>query len=79
MRSMWWTSGLVRVHRTAAASSTLAFQPGHRGPIPRGASRPDIEMAFPGWTVLDDQAADASGMPDRLKSAAPRWYRLRRD
>ncbi len=58
----------------------LAFQPGHRLPvIPRGASAQDILGAFRGWTVVDEDVADTTGMPGPLKRTAPRFYRLRRD
>jgi hypothetical protein len=29
------------------------FAPRRRGPLPRGASRADVERAFPGWEVTD--------------------------
>ena len=69
---------------TAVASSDATvlldvFAPGRRGPLPRGASRGDIEAAFPGWTVTDVEVADPA--PDaiarRLKFDE-HWYRLRR-
>lgn len=69
------------VNAVAAAGATLlvmAFQPGRRGPLPRGASRQDIEAAFVGWRVTDEGAAETAGMPGPLKNAAPKWYRLRR-
>jgi len=69
-------AGIGREDPAAVADATLlmlAFQPGRRGPLPRGADRGDIETAFPGWTVLDEEPADVSGMPGPLKSAAPRW------
>jgi SAM-dependent methyltransferase len=56
----------------------LAFQPGRRGPLPRGASAEQVETAFPLWHIVDDQLADTTGMPGPLKKAAPHWYRLRR-
>ena len=56
----------------------LAFLPGRRGPLPRGASREDVELAFAGWETVDETLADVSGMPGPLRRAAPRWYRLRR-
>lgn len=56
----------------------FAFQPGHRRPLPAGVSRADVEQAFSGWSLVDEELADTSGMPGPLKGAAPRWYRLRR-
>jgi SAM-dependent methyltransferase len=61
-----------------ATALLLAFRPGRRGPLPRGASQADIESAFGGWTVVDEVVAETSGMPGPLRNAAPRFYRLRR-
>jgi SAM-dependent methyltransferase len=66
----------------AAAGATLlmyAAAPGHRGPLPRGASREEIEAAYPAWSVIDDDPFDVSGAPGPFRHAHPRWYRLRRD
>jgi SAM-dependent methyltransferase len=56
-----------------------AAAPGRRGPLPRGMSRGEIEAAYPRWTVIDEEAFDASGFPGAFEKAAPRWYRLRRE
>ncbi len=56
----------------------LAFRSRRRPFLPHGASRGDIETAFPGWTTTDEEPADVTGMPGLLKRTAPRWYRLRR-
>jgi SAM-dependent methyltransferase len=56
------------------------FSRRHRGPLPRGASRPDVERAFPGWEISDVEVADTE--PDvlaRLFKFDERFYRLRRD
>jgi SAM-dependent methyltransferase len=55
-----------------------AFSPGRKGPTPRGLSREEVEAAYAGWTVVDEQPFDTSGMPALFKKAHPRWYRLRR-
>jgi hypothetical protein len=71
-----------KVSAVAAADATLlmyAAAPGRRGPLPRGASREEIEAAYPGWSVFDDDALDVSGAPTPFKKANPHWYRLRRD
>lgn len=55
------------------------FAPRRRGPLPRGASRADVERAFPGWEIVDDEIADTK--PDalaRLFKFEERFYRLRR-
>lgn len=57
----------------------LVWGPGRRGPLPRGASRGDIEAAFPEWSVVDEDAyAAQSALPSWLKNVDLRFYRLRR-
>lgn len=59
---------------------TLAFQPGKLPPpLPRGADRADVEAAYPGWSVIDVQAAPTVGMPKLVRRAEPTFYRLRRN
>ncbi len=70
------------VSAVATDDATLlmyAFSPGRKGPTPRGLSRDEVEAAYAGWSVVDEQHFDASGMPAVFKKANPRWYRLRRD
>ena len=57
----------------------MAWAPGKRGPLPRGASREDIEAAFSGWQVIDEEAMDVSGarVPGYVRRADPCFYRLR--
>ena len=57
----------------------LAWRPAFRGPLPRGASREEIEEAFAGWKVIDEEPVDATGLPRPLRKVDPRIYRLRRD
>lgn len=57
----------------------LAFAPGGRGPLPRGADRADVLAAFTGWSVVDEQPAETAGMPAPLRRRAPCFYRLTRD
>ncbi len=71
------------VSALAAVDATLlmlAFAPGRRGPLPRGMSCADIEAAYPGWKITDEDAQDAQ-LPWFLKKlgADPHWYRLRRE
>lgn len=56
----------------------LAWAPGRRGPLPRGASRGEIEEAFAGWRVTDAEPFDATGLPAPLRDVDPRVRRLRR-
>lgn len=69
---------VTRLASSQATMLMLAFRPGRRGPLPRGASRADIEAAYAAWQVIDVSAAETAGMPGPLKKAAPQWYRLRR-
>jgi cyclopropane fatty-acyl-phospholipid synthase-like methyltransferase len=70
------------VSAVAAPDATLildCFAPRRRAPLPRGASREDIERAFPEWRITDVEVADAE--PDalaRLFRFEERFYRLRR-
>jgi cyclopropane fatty-acyl-phospholipid synthase-like methyltransferase len=70
------------VSAVAAPDATVlldCFAPRRRGPLPRGASRADVERAFPGWEVTDVEVADTE--PDalaRLFRFEERFYRLRR-
>jgi hypothetical protein len=69
------------VSAIAAPDATVlldCFAPRRRGPLPRGASREDIEAAFRGWKVTDVEVADTE--PDaiaRLFRFDERFYRLR--
>jgi SAM-dependent methyltransferase len=56
----------------------LAFQPGRRGPLPRGADHRELETTFDGWNLVETVPAVTDGMPRPLKKAAPSWYRMQR-
>ncbi len=56
----------------------MAWAPGRRGPLPRGASREDIEAAFSEWEIIDEQVMDTSKAPRYVRRAEPRCFRLRR-
>ena len=56
----------------------LAWAPAPRGPLPRGMSRQEVEGAFRGWRVTDEERFDATGLPGPLRHVDPRVYRLRR-
>jgi hypothetical protein len=66
----------------AAPSATMLIlpcAPGRRGKLgPRGASRADIETAYPAWNVLDEEDLAAEEMPKYVRKARPRFYRLQR-
>ena len=71
------------VTAVAAPDATVVldcFAPRRRGPLPRGASRADVEQAFPEWTITAVEVADTD--PDPLASLFrfdERFYTLRRD
>ena len=69
---------ITAVAATGATLLVLAWAPGWRAPLPRGASRADIEAAFPEWTVIDESKFDVSGLAPLLRRVGPRCYRLRR-
>lgn len=55
------------------------FRPRRRGPLPRGASREEIERAFRGWEIRDVEVADTDPDPlARILKFDERFYRLRR-
>ncbi|WP_336345809.1 class I SAM-dependent methyltransferase [Halalkalicoccus ordinarius] len=58
----------------------LTWEPKRRGPLPRGASRSEIEAAFPGWTVTDlgETHFEAPRPVELLLKPDEHWYRLRR-
>ena len=56
----------------------LAWVPAWRGPLPRGVSREEVEEAFSGWKVTEEEPFDATGLPRALRNVKPRIYRLRR-
>jgi SAM-dependent methyltransferase len=62
-----------------AALLMYAFSPGHRGPLPRGIGREEIERAYEQWTITDEEAFDLTGAPHLVQKARPRFYRLRRN
>jgi SAM-dependent methyltransferase len=69
------------VMAVATEDATLlmyAFSPGHRGPLPRGISREEIQQAYGGWTITDEEAFDLTGAPRFVQKAQPRFYCLHR-
>jgi SAM-dependent methyltransferase len=70
---------VTAVTAPGATMLMIAWAPGRRGPLPRGAARADIEAAFPPWRIIGEDAIPASVLPGPLKNATPRFYRLRRD
>lgn len=52
-----------------------------RSPLWRGATRDQVEAAYPEWTITDAHSFDVSGAGfyRRIRNPDPRIYRLRRD
>jgi hypothetical protein len=59
----------------------MAWAPGRRWPPVRGASRSEIEAAYPAWQVIDEEAFEVSEARfyRQARNADPRFYRLRRE
>ncbi len=56
----------------------LVWGRGRRWPLPPGATAGDIEAAFPGWKIIDEDVyAAQSALPGWLKKMDLRFYRLR--
>ncbi len=72
----------AEVSAIAAPDATVildCFVPRQRGPLPRGASRADIERAFRGWRITDVEVADSEPDPlARLFRFDEHFYRLQR-
>lgn len=68
--------------REVTAVATLlmmAWAPKRRPLLPRGAGPRDLKAAYPDWTLVGEEPFDVSEAPfyRRVKSAQPRFYRLR--
>jgi hypothetical protein len=57
----------------------LTSAPGRSEPPLCGANREDIQAAFPGWRVINEEAYEKSALPRALRSVDPRFYRLGRN
>jgi SAM-dependent methyltransferase len=73
-----------QVSAAAAPGATMlmaAWAPRRGGPLWRGASRADVEAAYPEWTVIDEHAFDVSNAPfyRHIKNPGARLYRLRHE
>jgi SAM-dependent methyltransferase len=71
------------ISRVAADDATVlldVFARRRRGPLPRGASRSEVEAAFPGWKLTDVEVADTEPDPiAKMFKFDEHWYRLRRE
>lgn len=69
--------GLDAVAGPDADLLVLVWRRAHRGPLPRGASRADLERSLPHWRIVDEVEYEAP-LPRPLARIEPRWYRLAR-
>jgi SAM-dependent methyltransferase len=69
---------------TAAAASgatmlVLAFQPGRRGPLPRGLDQAELLRHYGAdWELISVAPMTGPPLPGPLRNAQPTWYRLRK-
>ncbi|MFP3714633.1 class I SAM-dependent methyltransferase [Puerhibacterium sp. TATVAM-FAB25] len=68
--------GVTALANPGAALLMLAFGPTRLRSMIGGASRADVEAAFPGWSVDADEPASTAGLGWPMDRTAPRWYRL---
>jgi len=65
---------------TSDATVLLLVWPRRRRPLIRGADRPEVDAAFPGWTVthIEPSHFRLPTLLERLLKPDEHWYRLRR-
>ena len=57
----------------------LAFQPGRRGPLPRGLDQAELLRHFgDAWELVSVPPYTGPPLPGPLRNAQPTWYRLRK-
>ena len=57
----------------------IAWAPGRRAPLPRGANAEEIQAAFPEWTIVAEDRIPVDRLPKLMRNTRPCFYRLRRD
>jgi len=70
--------GVTALANPDATMLMMAFGPTRMSTVIGGASRVDVEAAFPHWEMLTVEPADTAGLGWPMNRTAPRWYRLRR-
>lgn len=73
-----YVAGVNHLTAPDARMILLAFQPGGRGPAPRGVSQDEVAHRFAGWTIERTQPIPPDKIPWFAKRAAPAVYLLRR-
>lgn len=74
-----YAAGVADVAAPGATLLLMAFAPGRRGPVPRGADREEIARRFGGaLELVAARQAEGQRLPGPLRNADPTVYRLRR-
>ncbi len=74
-----YVRGITSVAATNADFLLFAFNPGKRGPMPRGVSSEEIAVRFgKDWELIWTRKATGLQLSGPLRHADPRWYRLRK-
>jgi len=68
--------GLTALATPGATMLMLAFRPGTRPVLPRGADERDLGRAFREWKIVAREPADTAGMPGPMKKTSPQFFRL---
>lgn len=71
-----YAASITEVTAPGASLLMFAFEPTHRGRMPRGAARADIERMLPEWTLVSDDAADTHDAVRAARKSHPHWYRF---
>jgi SAM-dependent methyltransferase len=70
--------GVSALANPGATLLMLAFQPTGMRSVAGGASRAEVEAAFPGWDLLSVEPAPTTGLGWPMNRTAPLWHRFRR-
>lgn len=72
-------NGITSVAAPGALLLMMAFQPGRRGPLPRGISEQELANHFgSAWTLQSATVDEGMKLPGPLRNAKPTWYTLRK-
>ena len=72
-----YARGVTTLRSPGAVMLLFAFEPGRRGPAPRGASAEEIASVFgPAWRLVSSEPARDVRLPGPLRNANPAWHRL---
>jgi hypothetical protein len=71
--------GIIRIAAPAAAILVQGWERRHRGPLPRGTDRTELEDAFPGCETTDHGPTGFHAPPpiQLLMRPNEHWYRIR--